>query len=208
MSGGSGSRDSPSDHSNNNSTNTTSSNGNSNKVRGSVRPNKFSPATCTWCGENKTPLLYVFPTQNGKKEFCSETCIAEFRKAYSKGACIECDNVIRGSAPSKEFCSTFCMNKSQKKKNNIAPRHNNNNNVSSNNNITTTSSTTSSTSTTISSGPVTNTTSITGGGGTTIQYESFHVFNWDNYLKVCYVSLFTVVNVFYSCLISVTSVKN
>lgn len=198
MSGGSGSRDSPSDHSitNSSSTNNTINNG-TNKVRGSVRPGKFNPATCTWCGENKTPLKYVLPTQNGKKEFCSETCIAEFRKAYSKGACIECDNVIRGSAPSREFCSTFCMNKNQKK-NNVTSRHNNNNNVSSNNNITTTSSSTSSSTANANSGTGTNSTASGGGGGGTrlspvssspspsgpFQYESFHVFNWDNYLKV------------------------
>jgi len=30
-------------------------------------------------------LQYVLPTQTGKKEFCSETCIVEYRKAYSKG---------------------------------------------------------------------------------------------------------------------------
>lgn len=39
---------------------------------------------CTWCVESKQSLKYVLPTQNGKKEFCSETCLAEFRKAYSK----------------------------------------------------------------------------------------------------------------------------
>lgn len=74
-----------------------------------------STATCIWCGEAKTPLKYVLPTQNGKKEFCSETCILEFRKAYSKGACIQCDNVIRANAPKPNFCSTFCMKKHQKK---------------------------------------------------------------------------------------------
>lgn len=74
-----------------------------------------STATCIWCGEAKTPLKYVLPTQNGKKEFCSETCILEFRKAYSKGACVQCDNVIRANAPKPNFCSTFCMKKHQKK---------------------------------------------------------------------------------------------
>lgn len=72
--------------------------------------------TCTWCNESKLPLKYIFPTTNGKKEFCSETCLAEFRKAYSKGACLQCDNVIRSSTcPSKDYCSVYCMNKHQKK---------------------------------------------------------------------------------------------
>ncbi|CAH0552455.1 unnamed protein product [Brassicogethes aeneus] len=85
------------------------------KVRGPGRPPKKNTA-CTWCNETKLPLKYVFPTTNGKKEFCSETCLAEFRKAYIKGACIQCDNVIRGNnSPSKEYCSTYCMNKHQKK---------------------------------------------------------------------------------------------
>ncbi|CAK1555152.1 unnamed protein product [Leptosia nina] len=83
------------------------------KIRGPGRPPK---RTCTWCGESKTPLKYVLPTENGKKEFCSETCLSEFRQAYSKGACLHCDNVIRGNAPSnKNFCSTYCLNKYQKK---------------------------------------------------------------------------------------------
>ncbi|XP_047530895.1 polycomb protein Scm [Vanessa atalanta] len=84
------------------------------KIRGPGRPPK---RTCTWCAESKTPLKYVLPTENGKKEFCSETCLSEFRQAYSKGACLNCDNVIRGNAPSssKNFCSTYCLNKYQKK---------------------------------------------------------------------------------------------
>ncbi|CAH1118812.1 unnamed protein product [Phaedon cochleariae] len=91
------------------------SNNTSTKVRGPGRPPK-KIVSCTWCNETKLPLKYVFPTTNGKKEFCSETCLAEFRKAYVKGACILCDNVIRGNnSPSKEYCSTYCMNKHQKK---------------------------------------------------------------------------------------------
>lgn len=84
------------------------------KIRGPGRPPK---RTCTWCAESKTPLKYVLPTENGKKEFCSETCLSEFRQAYSKGACLNCDNVIRGNAPSsnKNFCSIYCLNKYQKK---------------------------------------------------------------------------------------------
>lgn len=91
------------------------------RVRGPGRPSKKT--SCTWCGENKQPLKYVLPTQHGKKEFCSENCLSEFRKAYIKGACVLCDNVIRGSpvrleqqdGASKDFCSTFCLNKHTKK---------------------------------------------------------------------------------------------
>ncbi|XP_012280648.1 polycomb protein Scm [Orussus abietinus] len=91
------------------------------KMRGPGRPPK-SKNSCTWCGETKQPLKYVLPTQHGKKEFCSETCLSEFRKAYMRGACIQCDNVIRDSpvrleqrdGPAKDFCSSFCLNKHQK----------------------------------------------------------------------------------------------
>ncbi|XP_015118890.1 polycomb protein Scm [Diachasma alloeum] len=93
-----------------------------NKMRGPGRPPKSKNA-CTWCNETKQPLKYVLPTQHGKKEFCSETCLSEFRKAYVRGACVQCDNVIRGSpvkleqkdGPTKDFCSSFCLNKHQKK---------------------------------------------------------------------------------------------
>ncbi|ENN80368.1 hypothetical protein YQE_03203, partial [Dendroctonus ponderosae] len=90
------------------------------KIRGPGRPPK-KPVSCTWCNEVKLPLKYVFPTTNGKREFCSETCLAEFRKAYIKGStCIQCNNVIRNNsstpnASNKDFCSTYCMNKHQKK---------------------------------------------------------------------------------------------
>ena len=166
------------------------------------RPKKIhkSPAasaspSCTWCGESKTPLKYVLPTQTGKKEFCSETCIAVFRKAYNKGACAECDNVIRTNAPSTEFCSTYCMNKNKNKNKNgasalVAQNSNNrlslnNNNLpqSSNNNNNKDSSSVSSTKklmetnnnkdygTKISQSPM-------------FQYERFQVFDWKDYLKV------------------------
>ncbi|KAG8244437.1 protein silencing [Homalodisca vitripennis] len=88
------------------------------KVRGRPPKNKI----CTWCAESRQPLKYILPTQHGKKEFCSETCLSEFRKAYNKGACSQCDNVIRGSpvrfeqpdSRHKDFCSTSCLNKFQK----------------------------------------------------------------------------------------------
>lgn len=94
----------------------------STKLRGPGRPPKKIIA-CTWCNEGKLPLKYILPTAHGKKEFCSETCLAEFRKAYVKGACLQCDNVIRGNSnPSKDYCSIYCMNKHQKKSNEVHGR--------------------------------------------------------------------------------------
>ncbi|XP_016975651.1 polycomb protein Scm [Drosophila rhopaloa] len=122
-------------------------------------------ATCTWCGEGKLPLQYVLPTQTGKKEFCSETCIAEFRKAYSKGACSQCDNVIRDGAPNKEFCSIMCMNKHQKK--NCSTRHSGGSGSG--------------------KGLAENERKLLASGAPAptgpFQYESFHVFDWDAYLE-------------------------
>ncbi|KAH8295489.1 hypothetical protein KR018_012251 [Drosophila ironensis] len=123
-------------------------------------------ATCTWCGEGKLPLQYVLPTQTGKKEFCSETCIAEFRKAYSKGACTQCDNVIRDGAPNKEFCSIMCMNKHQKK--NCSTRQSGGGSAN-------------------SKGLLESDRKLLASGAPAptgpFQYESFHVFDWDAYLE-------------------------
>ncbi|XP_063906464.1 polycomb protein Scm [Zophobas morio] len=123
------------------------------KVRGPGRPPKKT-VSCTWCNEGKLPLKYVLPTTNGKKEFCSETCLAEFRKAYVKGACLQCDNVIRGTNnPSKDFCSTYCMNRYQKKtelQNRVAA--------------------------------IAPTTPLEASPGP-FQYETYQPFDWDEYLK-------------------------
>lgn len=163
-------------------------NGKSRSSAGKKSPIKQiqSPQTCTWCAETKTPLKYVLPTQNGKKEFCSETCIAEFRKAYSKGACIECDNAIRANAPNREFCSTFCLNKNKKKTSTSgasAPStsqskslNNNNSNLSNNNKHK-------------SAVEANNNNTIKEHYAVTkispmFQYEAFHVFDWKEYLKV------------------------
>lgn len=89
-------------------------NGKSNRGRNAKKPPQST--VCTWCNESKTLLKYVLPTQTGKKEFCSESCIAEFRKAYNKGACIVCDNVLRSNAPTREHCSSFCLQKNSKRK--------------------------------------------------------------------------------------------
>ncbi|XP_065093247.1 polycomb protein Scm [Ochlerotatus camptorhynchus] len=170
-------------------------------------------SSCIWCGENKNPLKYVLPTQNGKKEFCSETCILEFRKAYSKGACIQCDNVIRANAPKPNYCSTFCMKKHQKKTVGSGASASQSSDGS-NPSASTTATTTTSTSSTSSAGSKLNgnnnnnnsssnnnnnngrksngnspgreparispvTTTTTG----PFQYESFHVFDWTEYLR-------------------------
>lgn len=146
------------------STPTSSGQNNNSNQRSRGRPAKR--ATCTWCGECKQLLQYVLPTQNGKKEFCSETCIAEFRKAYNKGACTQCDNVIREGAPNKDFCSVMCMNKHQKK-NGSTRQHNSGGGG-------------------IRGDSERGKLSIGGGCCTPtgpFQYESFHVFDWDAYLE-------------------------
>ena len=47
--------------------------------------NSTSPSaltgTCNQCGDKKGVLPYIFPTQNGKKEFCSEPCLSGYRNA-------------------------------------------------------------------------------------------------------------------------------
>nr|XP_045618397.1 polycomb protein Scm-like isoform X3 [Procambarus clarkii] len=84
--------------------------------RGPGRPPK-NPRTCTWCSEVKSQLKYVFPTSSGKREFCSEMCLSEYRKALMKGTCANCDNVIRStpvkcetsSGRRRELCSNECL---------------------------------------------------------------------------------------------------
>ncbi|XP_076044049.1 polycomb protein Scm [Oratosquilla oratoria] len=88
----------------------------SHQGRGPGRPPK-NPRTCTWCSEVKSQLKYVFPTSSGKREFCSETCLSEYRKALMKGTCANCENVIRstpvkyenGPGKRKEVCSSACL---------------------------------------------------------------------------------------------------
>lgn len=160
-------------------------------------PIASASTTCTWCAESKTPLKYVLPTQTGKKEFCSETCIAEFRKAYNKGACVECDNVIRSNAPNKEFCSSYCLNKN-KKKNGAALAAQNSGRLSlNNNNLQSASNNNNKDSPGGSPNPVKTVKNLgdTGnfkdhfamnrtGPSPMFQYEHFQVFDWKDYLKV------------------------
>ena len=94
------------------------------RVSGPGRPPKLK-VSCTWCNDTKQALKYVLPIQNGKKEFCSDECLGEYRKASMRGACIQCDNVIRSTpirvqqadGPPKDFCSSFCATRYQKREN-------------------------------------------------------------------------------------------
>ncbi|KMQ90581.1 polycomb protein scm, partial [Lasius niger] len=165
------------------------------KMRGPGRPPK-SKNSCTWCGETKQPLKYVLPTQHGKKEFCSETCLSESRKTYARGACVQCDNVIRSTpvrleqkdGPTKDFCSSFCLNAYQKKESQADTKKNNRDTASpaqspapsglpSSNNVpsTTQSYTNTNNHTTISHSPSTSTGPF--------QYETYQTFDWDLYLR-------------------------
>lgn len=186
-----------------NSSNSLMNGKNRNSSNGKKSPLKQQPQQpqnrCTWCAETKQPLKYVLPTQNGKKEFCSETCIAEFRKAYNKGACKECDNAIRGNAPNRDFCSTYCLNKSNKKKvqqsapstsqsQSIKTINNNNNRIENNNNSKHKSSPASSGAAIVENNN--NNTPLIKEHYTMpkispmFQYEAFNVFDWSEYLKV------------------------
>ncbi|XP_014476649.1 PREDICTED: polycomb protein Scm isoform X2 [Dinoponera quadriceps] len=166
------------------------------KIRGPGRPPK-SKNSCTWCGETKQPLKYILPTQNGKKEFCSETCLSESRKSYARGACTQCESLIKNTPVKleqkdglkKDFCSSSCLNAYQKKDNQTDTKKNNRDlsspvpspapsGLSTSNNVpSTTQSYTSSTNnhTTVSNSPSTS--------NGPFQYETFQTFDWDNYLK-------------------------
>uniref|UniRef100_A0A2M4BC64 Putative polycomb group protein scm/l3mbt tumor-supressor in n=1 Tax=Anopheles marajoara TaxID=58244 RepID=A0A2M4BC64_9DIPT len=168
--------------------------------KGAATTNGVPYPPCALCCETKSPLNYVLPTQSGNKEFCSELCITEYRKASTKSICIQCDNVIRANAPRPNFCSTFCLKKHQHKigvpwmtpalkaaanNNNSSNENNNNSNGSSNGrraggcspgrNADSLSTGGSATGTRIS--PVTTT------QAGPFQYESFHVFDWKEYLR-------------------------
>ncbi|XP_035891279.1 polycomb protein Scm [Anopheles stephensi] len=161
--------------------------------------------TCGMCLEVKSSLKYILPMEGNTKAFCSESCILEYRKNCER-TCIQCDNVVRANAPKPNFCSTFCLKKFQKKRSpnlmelggddvkaNGSPNNNNNTNSHNHNNSPNSSNGSSNggggrrsgnispgraatqSSTRIS--PVT--TTQTGA----FQYESFHVFDWSEYLR-------------------------
>ncbi|XP_012063752.1 PREDICTED: polycomb protein Scm [Atta cephalotes] len=175
------------------------------KARGPGRPPKLKNIPCTWCGETKLPLKYVLPTQNGKKEFCSETCLSESRKTYTRSVCVQCENVIairvtpfrleQKDAPTKDFCSAYCLNVYQKKETQADTKKNSNDSsllsptsspspassgLPSNNNAQTTQPYTNTNNhTTVSRPPTTS----TGTSTASLQYEAFQTFDWDLYLK-------------------------
>lgn len=71
-----------------------------------------------WCGQTGKPNHYVLPLKNGRRTFCSEACLFEFRK----GACVECGDAVQGtpvqltdSGVLKDFCSDRCLETYAKK---------------------------------------------------------------------------------------------
>ena len=48
---------------------------------GSSLPVNGSSSTCNQCGDKRSLLPYIFPTQSGKREFCSEPCLSAYRSA-------------------------------------------------------------------------------------------------------------------------------
>lgn len=110
---------------NNNNNSNNNNNNNNSKLRArsgqSKKPATSSPtqsmSACGWCMDRKPILKYILPTLSGENLlFCTENCIAEFRKAVKRGACKQCGNAVRPTmAPNKEFCSTFCLNKAMPK---------------------------------------------------------------------------------------------
>lgn len=173
----------------------------------STQPNSSSSsssadfeAPCTWCSDVK-PLGYILPTMSGEREFCSEMCIFAFRDALKKGACTLCGNLIRENvAPNKLFCSTYCLNKHQMTKNGIL--HNNNGGLANKSvsNVGKRSSQRASFSDGVSSSSISISTNINNNNNNnnmmtkrnspthslarSFQYESFSVFDWNDYLLV------------------------
>lgn len=161
---------------------------NSNKLRGRPKTKDkdakkpisslaAAAAPCAWCDSTELPLKYVWQTQKQKKEFCSQECIVQFREIQRKGICMQCENIIAPGAPSKEFCSNSCMSNMAKnqRSNSVGAgagrpvgQNNNNDSVNNNNN----------------SPRDARHSPVTAVSARSFQYESFNVFNWDDYLKV------------------------
>lgn len=103
-----------------NTQNEANNNNNNPKLRGRIAKKSASPSqmsACGWCSDNKPILKFILPTLSGENlQFCSEMCLAEFRKAVKKGACKQCGSVVRSAvAPNKDYCSLYCMNKAMPK---------------------------------------------------------------------------------------------
>uniref|UniRef100_A0A182VQP1 SAM domain-containing protein n=1 Tax=Anopheles minimus TaxID=112268 RepID=A0A182VQP1_9DIPT len=169
--------------------------GGSNGVPGSQK--------CGICLEEKNPLKYILPSHGNTQAFCSESCIMEFRKNGQR-TCLQCDNVVRANAPNPSFCSTFCLKKFQKKRTpNLmhlvddmkSNGSNNNNNTNSHNHNSSNGSNGGTNGGRRSQGggnlspgrpPAQSTTRISPVTTTqagAFQYESFHVFDWSEYLR-------------------------
>uniref|UniRef100_A0A1W7RA05 Polycomb protein SCMH1 n=1 Tax=Hadrurus spadix TaxID=141984 RepID=A0A1W7RA05_9SCOR len=112
---------------------------------------------CAWCEDNKKDLKYCLNSGQGRKDFCSDTCMAEYKRAYIKSNCAVCETIILGSPVQieehgqiKELCSTECFQKYQ-----------------------------------IKEGIVTQPEKPKGkhSNGTLYQYESTGYFDWDEYIK-------------------------
>uniref|UniRef100_A0A182MDC3 SAM domain-containing protein n=1 Tax=Anopheles culicifacies TaxID=139723 RepID=A0A182MDC3_9DIPT len=170
--------------------------GGSNGVPGSQK--------CGMCLEDKIPLKYILPRDGNTQAFCSESCIMEFRKNDQR-TCVQCDNVVRANAPNPSLCSTFCLKKFQKKRstnlmhlvddlksngsnNNNNTNSHNHNSSNGNNNGGTNGGRRSQGGGNLSPGrpPGQSTTRISPVTTTqagAFQYESFHVFDWSEYLR-------------------------
>lgn len=109
-----------------NNDNSNNNNNNSAKLRARAGQNKQSHTspqsmpTCGWCMDRKPILTYILPTSSGENLlFCTENCIAEFRKAVKRGACKQCGHAVLPTVtPHTEYCSTICMNKAMPKNGN------------------------------------------------------------------------------------------
>lgn len=110
---------------------------------------------CAWCSDKKD-LKYCLTVGHQKKDFCSETCMQEFKRAYLKLTCTFCENEIEGTPVTsadlslRDFCSQECVQKfAERESANSQPEKHR---------------------TKQSSGPQ-------------YQYESTGYFDWDEYLK-------------------------
>lgn len=69
---------------------------------------------CGWCGQTKQKNPYVLLKRNGRRLFCSESCLLEFRRE----TCFECGSPLSLSplcfprhSSLQKFCSQDCIEK-------------------------------------------------------------------------------------------------
>ncbi|GAB6031001.1 hypothetical protein CHUAL_007821 [Chamberlinius hualienensis] len=74
---------------------------------------------CAWCGELRRDMKHNLPMLNGKKEFCSDVCLSEYKK---QNLCCNCKGPINNaivpyedpiSNVVREFCSNECLQRYQ-----------------------------------------------------------------------------------------------